>query len=559
MYFFTYKIERIFTSPITIFLIGFLSTFAASITLNYLTKKAVHFKTIISAICSIAYGFLFITFQKNEISFPIAIMAIITPLLATLTIILTSRDNFYSYLFIFLIMLCNYSCIYIFSISWFHYFPKYEIQIGTANFLAANFVLAGILTIVYELAVYKFGKPILQKVRRLVQSRSQGILFFFYMLNLNTGMILLAIFVMPRLLRSLTPISARNSIATFGMLFSAIALIGSYLVIFIQYKLEKSINIERMYRNALNSDAILNYSYNASKQIIPEEYRTIFNTKLYKDSTNFRQITEKLIKAIAHPDDVNKLLELGDYNNLKHIVGNSFSIRAKFSPTNLMDLVSLSPRIIKRLTSSLKEWRWGEIIVTAAKEESTDDIIVYITVNDVDDTVSYENILKRTAQLDPLTGVYNRGELENRVKKLFVNKNINGALIILDVDYFKSINDTLGHITGDSVLKEIASTICAVFREDDIVARLGGDEFCIFTTMNNKELIEKRMTELNKRAYKTITTPSGKTVTSSVSIGVALCPSHGTQFDELYLHADTALYNAKESGRNTWRIYEPKN
>lgn len=559
MIFFTYRLERILTSPITVFLVGVVATFIAAIVSNYLARKPTRSKFLVSIICSIAYGFLFITLQKSEIIFSIAFMTMVCPLLATLTVILTSRDTFYSYLFIFLIMLCSYSCIYIFSISWFHYFPKYEVRVDTPNFLACTFVIAEILTIIYEIVIYKFGKPILQRVRRLVQSTDKGILFFFYMLNLNIGMLLLAIFIIPRLSRNFTPTTVRNSIATFGMIFSTITLIGSYLVIFIQSKLEQNLNVERMYRNTLNRNAILNYSYNATKQTIAEEDRTIFNDKLWEGNVSHDQMIERLIKAAIYPDDVRKLQDLGSYENLKRAVGSSISIRAKFSPTALIDLIFMSPRILKRLSSSPKEWRWGEITVTTTKEEDTNDLIVYITLNDIDDTVSYEDILKRTAQLDPLTGIFNRGELESRVKDLLKNKSAVGALIILDVDYFKSINDNLGHTAGDAILKEVASTICAVFREDDIVARLGGDEFCIFTTLNDRQLIEERMTELNKRAYKTITTPSGKTVTSSVSIGVALCPSHGTQFDELYLHADTALYNAKESGRNTWRIYEPKN
>jgi diguanylate cyclase (GGDEF)-like protein len=127
------------------------------------------------------------------------------------------------------------------------------------------------------------------------------------------------------------------------------------------------------------------------------------------------------------------------------------------------------------------------------------------------------------------------------------------ALLLIDLDRFKQINDTLGHDAGDALLVEISARLRRAVRSDDQVARLGGDEFAvILQNADNAEEIERICTRIadsftNKVQF------NGIQIAASTSVGVAVFPEDGDQEDSLYKSADVALYEAKRSGRNTWR------
>ena len=138
------------------------------------------------------------------------------------------------------------------------------------------------------------------------------------------------------------------------------------------------------------------------------------------------------------------------------------------------------------------------------------------------------------------------------------NGNASGALFMIDMDYFKSVNDKLGHPTGDKALQDMAETLHTVFRSGDIIGRIGGDEFSVFALgLTDSALIESRARDLGEKGRRIYMSPDGKTkVRVSLSIGVAVlsekdCRDH----QELYRLADEALYEAKEAGRNTYRVY----
>ena len=164
--------------------------------------------------------------------------------------------------------------------------------------------------------------------------------------------------------------------------------------------------------------------------------------------------------------------------------------------------------------------------------------------------------LEARAQRDSLTGVYNSATSHQLMKQRLVEEDRNGAgaMIIMDIDYFKQINDYLGHYTGDQVLEETAEILQACFRTDDIVGRLGGDEFVVFMkAVSDPEIVKQRCTEVLERVKDVTLEKHGKEVT--LSIGAAMAGGE-TDYDVLYRKADQALYQIKKHGRSEVLVVE---
>lgn len=169
-------------------------------------------------------------------------------------------------------------------------------------------------------------------------------------------------------------------------------------------------------------------------------------------------------------------------------------------------------------------------------------------------------VMESLALKDPLTGLANRRQLTDRMSMAIVHARRNKsamAVVYLDLDGFKQINDTLGHGTGDVLLKMVAARLVATVREEDTVARLGGDEFMIVLWRVSG------VDEAAKVALKVIKAVSqtydieGHAVNVTTSAGVSIYPAHGEDADALMKSADLALYEAKREGKNTYRISAP--
>jgi diguanylate cyclase (GGDEF)-like protein len=172
---------------------------------------------------------------------------------------------------------------------------------------------------------------------------------------------------------------------------------------------------------------------------------------------------------------------------------------------------------------------------------------------------NYGKMLESLALNDPLTGLANRRLLADRMSMSLVHARRNKsamAVLYLDLDGFKEINDTLGHGAGDVLLKMVAERLVATVREEDTVARLGGDEFIIaLWHVSGADYA----TSAALRAIEVVAKPyniEGNTVTITTSAGVSIYPDHGEDADTLMKSADLALYEAKAAGRNVFRIAE---
>ncbi len=184
-----------------------------------------------------------------------------------------------------------------------------------------------------------------------------------------------------------------------------------------------------------------------------------------------------------------------------------------------------------------------------------------ILLSDISELNASKRELQHLATHDPLTGLPNRLLFNDRLQQAIVRARRDNHFVVLlfmDLDRFKLINDSLGHQVGDQLLKAVAQRLQQNIRETDTLARLGGDEFTlIIEDVKRPEdvivLLEKLQLALRK-PYSV----AGYDISSTMSIGVSVYPKDGASLDELFKHADTALYAAKDSGRDQYRFFTQK-
>jgi diguanylate cyclase (GGDEF)-like protein len=168
--------------------------------------------------------------------------------------------------------------------------------------------------------------------------------------------------------------------------------------------------------------------------------------------------------------------------------------------------------------------------------------------------------MKQQATVDPLTGLYNRRFFDEYARKAVAMARRQSqpfGVIMMDLDHFKSFNDSFGHELGDRLLRQFARTATAAVRETSVAARLGGEEFAVLLPDANIE-VSRMVAERIRHAVAHMSVASGtdKMLPSvTVSLGVAVYPDHGKSVDEVLQAADKALYDSKRGGRNRTTLY----
>lgn len=177
---------------------------------------------------------------------------------------------------------------------------------------------------------------------------------------------------------------------------------------------------------------------------------------------------------------------------------------------------------------------------------------------DIDAEMRRTQRLQRLAERDALTGLYNKGTTQKLVENALgsTGRDELAALIILDVDDFKQINDTYGHLGGDAMLSDIAGALQGLFRQGDIIGRIGGDEFCVFLTGLKSPAVLERKAEEILRVFRD-PQPLGRQGAFSCSLGIATAPRDGRDYMTLFQNADVSLYYAKQKGKNQYAFYSP--
>lgn len=198
----------------------------------------------------------------------------------------------------------------------------------------------------------------------------------------------------------------------------------------------------------------------------------------------------------------------------------------------------------------------------SAVQDKTGRITHYVAVfSDITERKASEARIAFLAQHDSLTGLPNRALLHDRLDQALANAGRHGkriALLFLDLDRFKTINDSLGHMMGDQLLQGVALRLSACVRETDTVSRQGGDEFLIVLTDVEVPDDAARVAEKILDRLRPPFDIDGQQLGTSFSIGIALYPGDGNTPESLMKNADTAMYHAKENGRNTYRFFDER-
>jgi len=186
------------------------------------------------------------------------------------------------------------------------------------------------------------------------------------------------------------------------------------------------------------------------------------------------------------------------------------------------------------------------------------DAVVLSVGLDITEMKMAEQQVAWLADHDSLTGLVNRRRFQEQFENLLLMSNrykYRGAVIFIDLDDFKAINDTQGHHAGDLILKQVANTLTQILRSTDIVSRLGGDEFAVALPEIDEHDVCKVADSINKQLYE-MELPLAQSVKKlSASIGIALFPQHGSSIGELLSNADLAMYQAKRRGKGCSHVF----
>ncbi|WP_374723425.1 sensor domain-containing protein [Calidifontibacillus erzurumensis] len=309
------------------------------------------------------------------------------------------------------------------------------------------------------------------------------------------------------------------------------------------------------------------------------------------DDTNltiFRDITEKKRSSHYFQELINikgaleksSIVEIIDDNGIIKYVNDKFCKISKYEPSEvigksyeIMKSGFHSEQFYNELWDTLKQgkvWEgeiqnrakdgtyyWVQTMVLPFINNNGHPYQFLIIKNDITDKKEAQKEIQELATKDHLTQLLNRRAFEEKLQEL-MNDKVNSAVFFLDLDRFKYINDSLGHSTGDILLKLVANrlrTLTDLAPFDSVIARFGGDEFAMLVPCNNKKLI----TNFAKNIMKEISLPyniDGKELFITCSIGISFYPDHGNDLGTLMKNADIAMYWAKHNGKNDYSIYQ---
>lgn len=415
---------------------------------------------------------------------------------------------------------------------------------NTPFWSVVSIAVAAAATNLAIVAVIKFIPA--HRVRILNQHREQQFFMIAWMTVFNLYLFYNAnVFDMP----------ANHPTLTGNQLIAPVAiLLGLYIVLFFAFKttvllgyeeksavLQQEVYLEQQYRDAATKDALATYEVNLTKNLFLDGHQH-WAEELGEMALCYSDLLSFASRRLIHSEDSTVAV--------KQVMPDSL-IR-KFESGKSESSVEY-----RRLLEG-GEYIWVRAVVNLMKNRETGDIIAFICIKDINEEKRHQLDLQYRAERDPLTGLYDKemtGKLIN--EKLLANSARNiSVLFMIDVDCFKGINDSFGHVYGDGVLCELAAKLKQIFRSDDIVGRIGGDEYIAFIeNCVNRKIVEEKAAQICEAFYAPYKDSMGIDHIISGSVGIAVSPKDGISFEELYHHADIALYQAKRDGRNTSAFY----
>ena len=340
---------------------------------------------------------------------------------------------------------------------------------------------------------------------------------------------------------------------------------------------------ERMIRN-FQGETI---SCEARFASIPDQHRTLIRMSLMDIGQRKQAETALRIAATAFESQLG--MTITDANRTIQQVNHAFTDITGFQPHEVIGQRAEWPAIEHQdLTFQATMWAtvaatgaWqGEILdrrkdhrtfpewltITAVKDERGAVTHYVTTVSDISERKEAENEIVKLAFFDPLTRLPNRRLLMDRLNTVLASSQRhvrNTALLFIDLDNFKTLNDTLGHASGDQLLSLVGQRLSADVRASDTVARLGGDEFLVMLDELNEDAIAAAA-QAKHVATKILTslrqpyTLGERTYSGTASIGITLLAEQHRTIDDIFKQADLAMYQAKADGRNTLCFFDPQ-
>lgn len=302
-------------------------------------------------------------------------------------------------------------------------------------------------------------------------------------------------------------------------------------------KLVRSLTLEQeRYRVAteLANDVIFSYSVVDDTLKLADNFREFYGGNTLIPDFSKNRVWEK---GYIHRDDTEKVAELIRIITIKES-GIDQQIRVK---------------------DANDKYIWCRLICVPIPDETNERKEYVGKLINIDMHKKQLGLLEKKAMRDPLTGAFNKEYTRVLIDRYIEEHPENpGMLLLVDIDKFKNINDTYGHLMGDNVIIEVVNQVSAAFRSNDIVGRIGGDEFVVFVcNVRNPEDQLKQARKLHEVLRQPVV-KDGVTVNKSASIGIAVYPDHGSDYEQLASLADKALYRVKGSGRDSFIIYDPK-
>ena len=293
----------------------------------------------------------------------------------------------------------------------------------------------------------------------------------------------------------------------------------------LQQKLQHEQERYRMITEQLN-DVFFEYNFKTD---------TIYTSSKWEELFGYQLPREKVLSAlstgeIVYEDDKQTLSQILDRAK-RGIPGSELEIRFRKAGGGYI---------------------WTSMSTTVICDDMGNPVKAIGKIADIDERIREREQLISSAQRDPLTRLYNKVAVESYIRTCLrvTDRNIRHALMIIDVDNFKGVNDNLGHLFGDAVLSEISTKLHALFRSTDILGRFGGDEFVVFlkNVGENDKIAQKAQAvcDIFRETY----TGKNKDYKISGSVGISIYPRDGKNFYELFKKADIALYEAKARGKD---------
>lgn len=297
---------------------------------------------------------------------------------------------------------------------------------------------------------------------------------------------------------------------------------------------------EAIYRFVLEATSDLIFDIDLTSKVIHidrEKVAALFEVSLAEEPS-IEAVYDQILSAILPADRESVREKFDIYGDTLEVLSQVETLEQEF-----------------RINNRAKGYIWLRITMIPIRHGGVITKLV-ANIKDIDHQKREELEIRRQSERDPLTDLMNRGYTESCINDYLQHGGNDGALLMIDVDNFKLVNDNLGHQAGDKVLQELGQSLETIFRSSDIVGRIGGDEFVVFMKgVSQREAAEKKAQQVNEAFHKAFFANS-EVFWISASVGVVMVQSSTECFEELLSKADKAMYTQKRRGKNGCVFYE---